>query len=906
MDAELDAILRRSWPAGDTHAFHSNSGTDGPAGSVAAASSPWVNRLKLFASNDELAVLESRLATLSGPQRCAALLPLAWQLRQRDSRRALVLADEADALLPASGSSQPELTRAAARLRLLRAEIRLLFDDPAAAEQLAQSALRGFESLNDGIGVGDTRWLEASIALELGQTERLYASIQAASDEFRRAGDLERREAAQARQLVYAAFRDPVATAATLQQSFPEAVMLPESVLAWLASARANAVGFMGDPGMSIKHDLQAYHAARDSGQIRQALVAVTNGAETIATMGDLNTAMDWIERALALARSTEWPAMVGLCLRQLGDVLRQLSRHDEALVYLQEARSLVQAQPGARNHEMVLVNLGQLALDRGQFAEALLTFEQLEESVRAHGEPDLLMRSWRGQSSALMHLGRRREASAKALAALALAREQGSGDEQIQMLRVLAQLETPADRVPLGAVTEGAGALHFLLEALGIAATISGYTVSPELLLQVASAHAESGAYQAAYEHTVAAETARNNTRTEEARKRALAMQIRNEVAQAREEVELHRALAAGLRETSATLETLGTIGREITACLDSQAVFEALHRHVHQMLDATFFAVYLLDPQQTALHTAFGIEAGVALPQVMTPIDSATSMFARCVRERQEIAIDRDSGEDDPNRIPGTMVSLSMLYFPLVAGDRVLGAMSIQSPLPRVYQERERSIFRALCAYGVIALDNAAAYGAAAAAQRLADLSLSELRQTQALLLEQNRQLERLAVTDQLTGLYNRLRLDQTLEEERLRNVRYATHFCVLLLDVDKFKSVNDSFGHAVGDQVLVGIAAVLRAGVREVDVLGRWGGEEFMVVCPETSIEGALVLAEKLRIEIHARDFPQIGRKSASFGVAMFRSGETLPETIARADAALYRAKQDGRNRVEFSDG
>ena len=171
---------------------------------------------------------------------------------------------------------------------------------------------------------------------------------------------------------------------------------------------------------------------------------------------------------------------------------------------------------------------------------------------------------------------------------------------------------------------------------------------------------------------------------------------------------------------------------------------------------------------------------------------------------------------------------------------------------------------------------------------------------------MLEQNRQLERLAVTDQLTGLYNRLRLDQTLEEERMRNVRYATNFCVLLLDVDKFKSVNDSFGHAVGDQVLVGIAAVLRAGVREVDVLGRWGGEEFMVVCPETSIEGALVLAEKLRIEIHARDFPQIGRKSASFGVAMFRSGETLPETIARADAALYRAKQDGRNRVEFSDG
>jgi diguanylate cyclase (GGDEF)-like protein len=227
----------------------------------------------------------------------------------------------------------------------------------------------------------------------------------------------------------------------------------------------------------------------------------------------------------------------------------------------------------------------------------------------------------------------------------------------------------------------------------------------------------------------------------------------------------------------------------------------------------------------------------------------------------------------------------------------------MSIQSPLPRAYQERERSIFRALCAYGAIALDNAAAYGAAEAAQRRADISLSELRRTQALLLEQNRQLERLAVTDQLTGLYNRLRLDQALEEERLRNVRFGTDFCVLLLDVDKFKSVNDTFGHPVGDQVLIGIAAVLRAGVRDVDVLGRWGGEEFLVVCPETSTDGALVLAEKLRAAINAQEFSMVGRKSASFGVAMFRSGEALPETIARADAALYKAKQDGRNRVEF---
>ncbi|MEI8326939.1 MAG: sensor domain-containing diguanylate cyclase, partial [Betaproteobacteria bacterium] len=273
-----------------------------------------------------------------------------------------------------------------------------------------------------------------------------------------------------------------------------------------------------------------------------------------------------------------------------------------------------------------------------------------------------------------------------------------------------------------------------------------------------------------------------------------------------------------------------------------------------------------------------------------------------ARCVRERQEIAIESAPGAQDLRIIPGTLATLSLLYVPLIVGERLLGAMSIQSPKARVYGERERSIFRALCAYGAIALDNAAAYGAAAAAQRRADQTLAELRQTQAQLVEQNRQLERLAVTDQLTGLFNRLRLDQTLEEERLRNLRYATSFCILLLDVDQFKSVNDRFGHPVGDQVLMGIARDLQDGIREVDVVGRWGGEEFMVICRETTIEGALVLAEKLRSLIASHVYPQVGARSASFGVAMFHPGEALTETIARADAGLYRAKQGGRNRVQ----
>lgn len=166
---------------------------------------------------------------------------------------------------------------------------------------------------------------------------------------------------------------------------------------------------------------------------------------------------------------------------------------------------------------------------------------------------------------------------------------------------------------------------------------------------------------------------------------------------------------------------------------------------------------------------------------------------------------------------------------------------------------------------------------------------------------LVEKNRQLELLSNSDRLTGLSNRLRLDQVLEEEYARCHRSGAALAVILLDVDHFKSVNDTHGHQVGDQVLIAIARLLAAAVREIDVVGRWGGEEFMVVCRETDCDGARVLAEKLREAVAGHDFPVVGHKTGSFGVAALRPEEKLEALIARADAALYQAKHGGRDRV-----
>ena len=168
-----------------------------------------------------------------------------------------------------------------------------------------------------------------------------------------------------------------------------------------------------------------------------------------------------------------------------------------------------------------------------------------------------------------------------------------------------------------------------------------------------------------------------------------------------------------------------------------------------------------------------------------------------------------------------------------------------------------------------------------------------------------DKNRQLETLSLTDKLTGLHNRLKLDQTLEFEYNRHLFGDTKFSVILLDIDHFKSVNDSFGHQVGDMVLVLIAKLLKGAIREQDVIGRWGGEEFLVVCPGTSLEEACNVAERLRLAVAEYSFPVVVIKTSSFGVATIAIGETIGALVARADKALYRAKSNGRNRVEFED-
>jgi len=162
----------------------------------------------------------------------------------------------------------------------------------------------------------------------------------------------------------------------------------------------------------------------------------------------------------------------------------------------------------------------------------------------------------------------------------------------------------------------------------------------------------------------------------------------------------------------------------------------------------------------------------------------------------------------------------------------------------------------------------------------------------------------LERLATIDELTQVYNRTKFQEVIKSELERAKRYNHPLSMLMFDIDHFKAINDTYGHSVGDYVLQTLAQIAKENLREIDYLVRWGGEEFIIIAPETDLGRAKALAERIRTAIENYRFDQAGKITISFGVTEFKESDTEDTFIRRADDAMYKAKEKGRNRVEVN--
>ncbi len=168
---------------------------------------------------------------------------------------------------------------------------------------------------------------------------------------------------------------------------------------------------------------------------------------------------------------------------------------------------------------------------------------------------------------------------------------------------------------------------------------------------------------------------------------------------------------------------------------------------------------------------------------------------------------------------------------------------------------------------------------------------------------LVDRTERLKQLSATDILTQIYNRMAFNDFLDAELQRAQRYKTGMSLIMFDIDHFKNVNDTYGHLVGDEVLKALVKVVQLSIRKVDILARWGGEEFMILAPEAALEASYGLAERLLKEIEAHTFPTAEKITVSMGVTTYREGDDADSIIKRVDHALYSAKENGRNRIEI---
>jgi signal transduction histidine kinase len=676
--------------------------------------------MQMFVSDDDVAQLEQELVPVSGPHHLQILVMLAWHLCQRDTRRALELADMADSRLASSALNLAQRQQLAARLLLVRAKAKWLFALLDDACKLTAQVLQAMQELGEVEGQIDAHWLDgliandrgdpahaakawrAGLALAEGLDDRFrsrvllialasglaYSDIQAAVDQYGSALDLNLRDL---HPFNRAGFLDFFGVIAVRRSEF------------------ANSIQFW----------IEATQIALVFGHVRRGIVLLTNVGDSFNNLNDHQSALEWMQRALGKARDTGWPVTVGTCLMQMGETLRRLGRLDAAQEILNEALLVLAPVYASRTYAIALAYSADLALDRRDWSAAYRTFCQLNKRADALRQPEFQIMAMRGQALALMQLHCPDSAVVAAQAAHAIAIENQDPLMLISVLTTLAEIHARYSLPAPSQIQEANPQLHYLKQAEQVATTISGYIIPGDLLDALADAHAVAGDYASALQVARAAREARDKTHSQEATNRAIALQVRHQTERAESEREYHQQLAqteakrvAVLQHTSDVLAHLGAIGQEITAQLEVDGLFQALNQHVHRLLDVSSFTIFLLDADGEGLSAAFSVEQGQTVALMQVPLSSNIFNSARCARERREIMINIEPGQLDPTLIPGTLPTLSRLFAPLMIGERVLGVMTIQSLREHAYGERDLLIFRTLCAYGAIALDNANAY--------------------------------------------------------------------------------------------------------------------------------------------------------------------------------------------------
>lgn len=346
---------------------------------------------------------------------------------------------------------------------------------------------------------------------------------------------------------------------------------------------------------------------------------------------------------------------------------------------------------------------------------------------------------------------------------------------------------------------------------------------------------------------------------------------------------VALERAqLFAETTRRAEQMATVNEIGLALTAGLDLKQVLKTLLTQCQKVVSTDVFYIALYDEKTGSVNIALFYDKGEFREIPTWNIHERGGMTAYIIQTRKTLYIQDTL---DPQFIPavevfrfGGIPARSYIGVPLILKDRVVGVISIQSYKPNAYSPDQIRLLEIIATQASVAIQNAQIYA----------------------------QMEQLATTDTTTGVFSRFQFTSLAAVELERAERFGNPMALIMIDFDLFKQVNDEFGHVMGDQVLKKIMEICKETLRAYDILGRYGGDEFVILLPETTLDGACEVAERLRTVIENADMcmeVKSIRIAASFGVAVLTSDcRSLRELLIRADKALYTAKQSGRNCVK----
>ena len=354
------------------------------------------------------------------------------------------------------------------------------------------------------------------------------------------------------------------------------------------------------------------------------------------------------------------------------------------------------------------------------------------------------------------------------------------------------------------------------------------------------------------------------------------------------------------------ANLDLFSRVAMALTNVTDLGVSLQMVARELTEVFATRGSTVTLIDESRSDAEVVAEYFNDPSLPSVIglkVPLD--TPAWKRLEEERRAIVIDRPGEDSILGRVRDVMRDRQvsqLLVAPLFSRGVLIGNMSVSHEPGRTFGQSEILLAQALAGPVAQAVENARLFNAARQAKETAE---AVSRQLEAL----NRELERLSVTDSLTGIANRRRFHEVLDSEWRRALRAMQPLAVLMIDVDAFKSYNDEYGHQRGDECLVQTVAALQSGLsRAGDFLGRYGGEEFVAILPNATAEVARMQAERLCDRVRALAIPH-GKSAVapivtvSIGCASTRPapGAAPDDLVAAADRALYDAKRAGRNRV-----